>query len=133
MTTPFDALAEVAGATVDVFAAEGFTLSPRKRPDDDANARSVADPDRAEAAFRAIFVEPSERGFLDSRAHADSAASAIVSTKPAIDFPVSALLYAIAEGDRVTREKTGQAYDVAEVHPDGFGRVRATLNARKVA
>lgn len=114
---------------------EVFTISPRM-VGDDVNGRSSADLLRPVRDFTAELFEnfarvqkPDERGsqaaltasYLQQEAGHTTARIRIVVAR-------GALPYAIAQGDRVLRVKTGDRFRVAEVRALADGNVAADLN-----
>ena len=112
---------------------ESVLIEPRVPTGGDANARPSPDGSRSPITVVGIWVEPQveyarrphER--VESRSH-DQAAS-----RPTVKIQEVLLPYPLAQGDRITRLKTSQRYQIATPGIDGFGRVVATLTARGAA
>lgn len=130
MPSLFAGLAVAAGATVDAVFSEGFHLEPLAPPPAapgrvrDVNARLVASTARAALAFIGTWVEPGELMNAHGRTKADSTTHWVAGAKAMIDAPADGLAQRPQTGDRVHRDDTGAAYEVAKVLDGDFGRLR---------
>jgi hypothetical protein len=117
----FDALLDIADATIDRHMGEAFDVVPMSAV---RNARSVRDLSRPE--LRGVV------GMWDDNATRISAggaggAQAHVASSPSVTFRPENLPYAVATYDRVIRRKNGKLYQALGPRPDEQGRVVVPL------
>ena len=95
--------------------AEAFLFCPRIAA---PNKRSIADPDRAAQSFQMVFDE------RHSGIKVGKAQQKISSLEPWADLELSLLASPVAAPDIFIRVKTGKAYQIIDVQPDGQGRAK---------
>lgn len=109
---------------------ETFTIIPRAAQSDRDLPR-VADATRTEFTATGVWASGAKVARLHARGHADSNAQPAIAAGPCVSFAEADLPWLPPEGDLCRRELDGSTYAVAKTLPDGFGRVKITLTAKK--
>ncbi|MDA9521639.1 hypothetical protein XI06_15120 [Bradyrhizobium sp. CCBAU 11434] len=131
MSTPFELAAAQTSAAVDSVFGEPFTFVGMKTGDD-VDAARIADPDRpafdAIGAYVAVTsaLYPHARGSI-----ADDHVQKTVASQPLVSIDNANLQWAVVTGDRCTRQKTGEVFEISRPMPDGVKRTIFHLTARK--
>ncbi|MBR0871195.1 hypothetical protein JQ633_12560 [Bradyrhizobium tropiciagri] len=133
MTSPFEIAASMTSAAVDrIFGEkEGFQfVATMASPDVDLPRV----PDPARPTFTAIgaYAAPSQSMFPPTRGPAtEDNAQRISASVPLVSFDNANLAWPATVGDRVTRLKTGETFEISRPMPDGVRRTIFYLSARK--
>lgn len=132
MSTPFEKAAQLASSAVDTIYGELFTFIAMKAGVDRGSPR-IIDTSRAVFSVTAAFYDPSKSGFPHARGTANNQAQRHVITEPFVSVDNDRLNWSAVTGDRVTRQKTGEQYEIARPMPDGVRRTIFVLTAKTVA
>lgn len=114
---------------VDRQSGELFTMQPMTAADVNAR-RLAADNSRPAQDFTGVWVEPHVEMMRRPRTRPEGARHEISAGRPQVKFTATALPYAPALRDRITRQQTGERFEVAEIGGDGYGRTILSLTAR---
>lgn len=120
--TPFDLLAAELNAAVNGLRGEGFRLLPMARATD-VNAPAAADPDRAILDFTATYDDPGTRagsaveGWQVATIRKGNPGH--TSDRPAVHAERSLFAVRPRQGDRLSRDATGEVFEIAEIVPAG--------------
>jgi hypothetical protein len=108
-------------AAVDTIYGETFTFIAMKVGADRGSPKVI---DTSRPVFSAIggWHDPSKTGFPGARGAANNEAQRHVVTEPFVSIDNARLNWAPVTGDRVTRGKTGDQYEIARPMPDGIAR-----------
>ncbi|CUT12533.1 hypothetical protein BF49_3613 [Bradyrhizobium sp.] len=131
MPNPFEQAALQTSAAVDSVFGELFTFTAMKATTD-VDAPRAADPDRQ--AFDAIgaYVAVTSSFYPHARGGvADDHAQKMVASQPLVSIDNANLRWVVVTGDRVTRQKTGEVFEISRPMPDGVKRTIFHLTARK--
>lgn len=129
MPTPFETAAAMTSAAVDTIYGETFTFIAMKVGVDRGSPRVI---DTARPVFSAIggFVDPAKSAFPKARGAPNNEAQRHVVTEPFVSVDNARLTWAPVTGDRVTRGKTGDQYEVARPMADGVARTLFFLTGK---
>lgn len=120
----------------EMFGDEVFALSPRAAPPGsggrpDVNARRVADGSRPAFTFQGAFMSVAAPGHLEGRRLPTNMTRTAIAPGPVIDAPRSAFEHLPREGDLVTRQATGEVFEVGKEITDADGRTVLHLIERQ--
>jgi hypothetical protein len=132
MATPFELAAVTASAAIDAVFGEVFEITAMKAVSD-VNSPRIADETRSSFSVKAAFSAPSASTFPHGRGRVqDDDAQRVDITKPRISVDSRLLAWAARQGDRVTRLKTGDVFEISKVLPDSSStRTVFSLTSRK--
>ncbi len=132
MSTPFELAAVTASAAIDTVFGEAFEIIAMKTGSD-VNSPRIADTSRALFSVKAVFCAPSTSTYPQGRPpFADDSAQRVDITNPCISVDSRLLAWAARQGDRVTRLKTGDVFEISKVLPDSSStRTVFSLTSRK--
>lgn len=131
MPTPFEQAASMTSAAVDFVYGELFTFTARAVAGDVDAPRG---PDASRPSFDATggYIGPSSSLYPHARGSiADDHAQGDVVSKPLVSVDNANLPWMPVTGDQVTRQKTGETFEIAKPLPDGVRRTIFRLTARK--
>jgi hypothetical protein len=111
----WDDLEDRLSGDVDRQFAEPFLFCPRRAV---PNKRPAADPDRDPQPFEMVFDERHQS------VKAGRAQQKVSTTEPWADIQLDLLDCKIKKPDIIIRVKTGKAYEIIDVQPDGQGRAK---------
>jgi hypothetical protein len=114
-------------ADFDAVFAEEFRILPRRAPEADVNARSVADPERTVVLVQGVFSFEGEVMNSEGRGKAGNWALPSVADKPTLKLVESALPYRPRSGDVIKRLSSGESYRVSDVLALEYGRLSVKL------
>lgn len=118
MPTPFELAAAMASASLDQIFGEVFEIAAMKAAGD-VNSPKIADETRPSFSVAGILTLPSNSTFpRGNGAIRDISASRITVTTPRLSADRRLLRWSPRQGDRVTRIKTGDVYEINKVLPD---------------
>lgn len=129
MTSLFDQAAALTSAAVDSVYGETFTFIGMK-PGADRGSPRVPDPSRPAFDVVGGFIDPSKRAYPHARGTAQNAAQQHVVTEPFASIDNVNMRWAAITGDRVTRKKTAEQYEIARPMPDGVTRTLYILTGK---
>jgi hypothetical protein len=130
-STPFETAATMTSAAVDLVYGETFTFTGMKAAADVDSPR-VADPARPAFDATGGYVAPSQAIYPHARGSiADAHAQKTVASQPLVSVDNDRLAWPVTTGDRVTRKKTGEVFEISRPLPDGVRRTVFHLTARK--
>jgi hypothetical protein len=128
MTSPFHDALLAASQSVDDIYGEAFTFRPMARAD--VNDRPAADPDRAETAITAVFIDFFARAGSGPVRTPGVAAEwpGHTSARPQISFAAAALPYAARKDDRLVRVADARVFAIAEIRRGADPRLACDVN-----
>lgn len=130
MATAFPERAAKLSASIGRAFGEDFILTPRAQVAD-VNLPRAPDPGRAVLTRTGVWSAGAKEMRMHARGHADSDAQPTVASGPAVTFAEADLAWPPVEGDLCTRVLDNSTYVIGRRLPNGFGRVKFTLTARK--
>ena len=136
MTAFGEIFASAMEAFDETFGDEVFALLPRAAPQGpggrpDVNARRVADLSRTAFAFRGAFMSVASPGHVQGRRMPADTTRTAVAPGATIDAPRSAFEHLPREGDLVTRQATGEVFEIGKEITDADGRTVLHLIERQ--
>lgn len=117
-------------AGINRMSGEAFTFVPRMAQDD-VDLPAVADQARQSFTATGAWSAGGRTSHLHARGHADSNAQAAVASPPSVTFDEADLAWLPAQNDLCRRELDGSVYAISKTIPDGLGRVKFMLTAKK--
>jgi hypothetical protein len=129
MTSLFDQAAALTSAAVDSVYGEAFTFIGMK-PGADRGSAKILDSSRPAFDVTGGFIDSSKSAYPHARGTAQNAAQRHVVTEPFASIDNVNMQWPAITGDRVTRLKTGEQYEIARPMPDGVTRTLYFLTGK---
>ncbi|TYL80170.1 hypothetical protein [Bradyrhizobium cytisi] len=131
MPSPFEQAAAQTSAAVDSIFGELFTFTAMKE-NGDVDAKRVVDPDRPDFDAIGAYLAATSSLYPHARGSiADDHVQKTAASQPLVSIDNANLRWPVVTGDRCTRQKTGEVFEVSRPMPDGVKRTIFHLTARK--
>ncbi|WP_438278085.1 hypothetical protein [Nitrobacter sp.] len=131
MPTPFELAAAMSSAAVDTVYGESFTFIAMK-VGDDVDSPRIEDTTRPQFTAVGAYIGSAKAVLPHARGSIpDDNARRVVASEPYVSVDNGNMLWVVTIGDRATRLKTGETFEVSRSIFDGVKRTRIHLTARK--